>query len=198
MEISRAEFVRSFADSRLMDGLELPQIAVVGKSNVGKSSLINALTRHNKLAKVSSSPGKTRLINVFLINDIFHLVDLPGYGYAKVSKVEQAKWGPMTEGYLHGSKQLRHLLLLVDIRHPPTQLDRQMHAWLVHYKVPFTLVCTKADKLSRGKAAAQVKAIREALGVAAGDCISVSSETGAGRAELLQKIENVLGLENGN
>ena len=197
MEIHQAEFVRSFADSRNMTDLPiLPQIAVVGKSNVGKSSLINALTRRNKLAKVSSAPGKTRLINVFLINGAYHLVDLPGYGYAKVSKTEQAKWGPMIERYLQESAQLQHLLLLVDIRHEPTTLDQQMHAWLVHYGIPFTVVCTKADKLSRGKQFSQAKMIREALGADVADCLLVSSETGAGRDKVLARMGMVLGLED--
>ena len=157
MQIKKAMFVRSAADpSRIHMDPPLPEIALVGRSNVGKSSLINTICGQNKLAKVSSTPGKTRLVNFFLVNDAFYLVDLPGYGFANVSRAEKERWGAMIEGYLSQSRQLRHLLLLLDIRHDPTADDKQMAYYLQHYNIPCTIVATKADKLSRsaGKSAA--------------------------------------------
>ena len=136
-------------------GSELPEpkcaeIAVVGKSNVGKSSLINSLCGRNKLAKTSSKPGKTRLINYFLLNEEFYLVDLPGYGYAAAPKEEQAKWGRLMEGYL-SSGRVSHICMLIDVRHEPTALDRQMFGYIIYYGIPYTLIATKADKLAKTK-----------------------------------------------
>lgn len=157
MQVKKAVFIHSAADpARIHMDPALPEIALVGRSNVGKSSLINTFCGQNKLAKVSSTPGKTRLVNFFLVNDAFYLVDLPGYGFANVSHTEKEKWGAMIEGYLSQSQQLRHLLLLLDIRHDPTNDDKQMAYYLQHYNIPCTIVATKADKLSRsaGKTAA--------------------------------------------
>lgn len=166
------------------------EIAVVGKSNVGKSSLINSLCNNYKLAKTSQTPGKTRLINFFLLNRDFHLVDLPGYGFAKASKGEQRGWGELIERYL-SSGRVTHLFLLLDIRHAPTQEDRQMFQWVLYYGVPFTLVTTKADKLARSKRQQAANAAARALG-APPFAVPYSSETGEGREALLARIGQIL------
>lgn len=175
-------------------GSELPEkrsceIAVVGKSNVGKSSLINSLCGRNKLAKTSSKPGKTRLINYFLLNDEFYLVDLPGYGYAAAPKEEQAKWGELMEGYL-SSGRVDHIYMLIDIRHEPTALDRQMFGYIIYYGIPYTLIATKADKLAKSKRRPAANAAAKALG-APPYAIAWSTETGDGRRELLERIDAV-------
>ena len=149
MEIKSAEFVTSMAAYSSPDPA-LPQIAVAGKSNVGKSSLINSLCRRKALARTSSTPGKTRLINLFLLNGSFHLVDLPGYGFARVDKQEKARWGVMMEKYFRETEELKLTLHLVDIRHEPTQDDLQMNAFLRATNQPFLVIATKADKISRG------------------------------------------------
>lgn len=150
MEIKTASFVTSLAQYREEPPVTLPQLAVVGKSNVGKSSLINALCARKKLCKTSATPGKTRLINIFLINEAFHLVDLPGYGFAKVNQAEKQRWGEMMDDYFQDSTLLRHVLLLVDIRHEPTRDDVAMAQYFRQMGIPFTVVATKADKISRG------------------------------------------------
>lgn len=139
-----------------------PEVAVVGRSNVGKSSIINAILGRN-IAKVSSSPGKTRLINFFLVNDNFYFVDLPGYGFAKVSKAEREKWRKMIERYFHTRENLKNVVLLVDSRHKPTQLDIMMKEWLEALGIPFIVVGTKMDKLNQSEKAKAKKVIRETL-----------------------------------
>lgn len=166
------------------------QIAMVGRSNVGKSSLINALCNNNKLARISSSPGKTRLINFFCVNDRFSLVDLPGYGFAKVSKTEQENWSKLIEGYL-SSGRVSHIFLLIDIRHEPTQGDRQMLQWVLYYGVPFTLIATKADKLARSKRRQAANLAAKQLG-APPYAIPFSAETGEGKDEILERIGAIL------
>ena len=166
------------------------EIAMVGKSNVGKSSLINSLCNNRKLAKVSSSPGKTRLINFFLINQAFYLVDLPGYGFAKAPKTEQQKWGQLMESYL-SSGRVTHIFLLLDIRHAPTAEDKQMFQWILYYGVPFTLVATKADKLAKSKRAQVANAAAKLLG-APPAALAYSSETGDGRQMLLDTMGNIV------
>ncbi len=168
------------------------QIAVVGKSNVGKSTLINKLCRRNKLARTSSTPGKTRLINVFLLNGAFHLIDLPGYGFAKVDKREKQRWGTMMQDYFTRAEELKHVLCLVDIRHEPTEDDRTMNRFLRQMDIPFTVVATKADKISRGARSRYLAPICRALSVQPWEIICFSGEDGTGREELLEKIENVL------
>ncbi len=172
--------------------ITLPQLAVVGKSNVGKSSLINALCNRNKLCKTSSTPGKTRLINVFLINDSFHLVDLPGFGFAKVNKAEKQRWGDMMDAYFQQSTLLKHVLQLVDIRHDPTEDDVLMNRYLRQSGIPFTVVATKADKISRGARSKQLAPICRALLTQPWELIPFSAVTNAGREELLEKIEAAL------
>ncbi|MBR0219428.1 MAG: YihA family ribosome biogenesis GTP-binding protein [Clostridia bacterium] len=191
MEITTAEFVTSMSVYLAPDPA-LPQIAVAGKSNVGKSSLINSLCRRKALAKTSATPGKTRLINLFLLNGSFHLVDLPGYGFAKVDKQEKQRWGGMMEKYFRETKELRLTLHLVDIRHEPTQDDVQMNAFLRATGQPFLVVATKADKISRGARMKNLAPICRALQVQPWQVICYSSETGDGRDALLDAIEKAL------
>ena len=191
MEIKQAEFVTSMASYGNFAGKGLPQIAVAGKSNVGKSSLINKLCNRNKLAKTSATPGKTKLINVFLLNRCFHLIDLPGYGFAKVDKSEKKRWGDMMDGYFQESNHLMHVLHLVDIRHEPTQEDCEMNTFLRQAGIPFTVIATKADKISRGARMKHIAAICRGLYVQPWQVIPFSSEDGTGREEILAKIEEV-------
>ncbi|HID38374.1 MAG TPA: YihA family ribosome biogenesis GTP-binding protein [Calditrichaeota bacterium] len=154
---TQSTFVKSLTDFKDRPEPYLPEIAFVGRSNVGKSSLLNALLGRKKLALVSSTPGKTRLINYFLINNAYYFVDLPGYGYAKISKKEVAKWQSMIETYLLNSKQLKLVLLLVDVRREPMAADKQMADWLNYYQIPFAFVLTKTDKISNNQLQKAVK-----------------------------------------
>ena len=192
MEIKTAEFVTSMDQYREKPPITLPQLAVVGKSNVGKSSLINSLCNRRKLCKTSATPGKTRLINVFLINGSFHLVDLPGYGFAKVDKKEKMRWGAMMDGYFQQSTPLRHVLHLVDIRHEPTQEDIAMSQYFRQMGIPFTVIATKADKISRGARMKQIAPICRALLVQPWEILCYSSENGQGRSELLGMLGGLL------
>ena len=173
-------------------GKGLPQIAVAGKSNVGKSTLINKLCRRNKLARTSSTPGKTRLINIFLLNGEFHLVDLPGYGFAKVDKQEKLRWRKMMQDYFTGAEELKHVLCLVDIRHEPTEDDKTMNRFRREMEIPFTVIATKADKISRGARSKYLAPICRALSVQTWESICVSGEDGTGRDELLALLEGIL------
>ncbi len=190
-EIKKASFKTSVG----LGGSDYPQgvqIALVGRSNVGKSSLINSLCRNGKLARISSSPGKTRLINFFDINDgEFYLVDLPGYGYAEASKTEQAKWAELIEKYL-SSGNVTHIFMLIDIRHEPTLADRQMLQWIIYYNVPYTLIATKSDKIAKTKRRAAANAAAKQLG-APPYAVPFSAETGEGKPEMLERIEGILG-----
>ena len=197
MEIKKADFVTSLADYGPFEGIGLPQIAVAGKSNVGKSTLINRLCRRNKLARTSSTPGKTRLINIFLLNEAFHLVDLPGYGFAKVDKKEKARWGKMMQDYFTKSTELRHVLCLVDIRHEPTEDDLTMNRFLRETGIPFTVIATKADKISRGARSKYLAPICRGLLVQPWEIICFSGEDGTGREELLSRLEQILAEEPG-
>ena len=192
MDIKTAEFVTSLARYGAFPGKGLKQIAVVGKSNVGKSTLINTLCRRNKLARTSSTPGKTRLINIFLLNGNFHLIDLPGYGFAKVDKKEKERWGLMMQEYFTTAEELRHVLCLVDIRHEPTEDDRVMNQFLREMEIPFTVVATKADKISRGARMKNLAPICRALSVQPWEVICFSGEDGTGRDELLKRMSEVL------
>ena len=192
MEIKSAVFVTSLPRYGDFPGRGLPQIAVAGRSNVGKSSLINALCRVKGLAKTSSTPGKTRLINVFLINNSFHLIDLPGYGYAKVSKKEQESWGQMMGEYFDKAETLKSVLHLVDIRHEPCEGDRQMNAFLYGSGLPFIVAATKADKLSRAQRGKMMPVLARNLAVQPWDIVPWSSQTGEGRDKLLTRLEEAL------
>ena len=150
--------------SKLPDN-QKPEIAFAGKSNVGKSSLINALMNRKSLARTSAQPGKTQTINFYNINDVMYLVDLPGYGYAKVAESEKQKWGQMIENYLHNSKQLRAVFLLIDIRHAPSANDKMMYDWIVYQGYEPIIIATKMDKLKRSQISKHVKLVREGLGL---------------------------------
>lgn len=189
MVVRKAQFVQSLSAFREFPGQGLPEIAMVGKSNVGKSSLINNLTQNGKLAKTSSEPGKTRLVNLFLINEAFFLVDLPGYGFARASKQEKDKWAGMIEGYLQNTKHLRRVFMLVDIRHAPTQDDQLMVEYLRHYEIPFTVIATKADKLSKAQRGRSIPLICRTLAVQPWEVIPHSSKDGVGRDAILDLIE---------
>ena len=168
----------------------LPEIAFAGKSNVGKSSLINALMNRKSYARISATPGKTQTINFYNINQEFYLVDLPGYGYAKVSEQEKQKWGQMVERYLHGSKQLRAVFLLIDIRHDPSANDKLMYDWIVSQGYHPIIIATKLDKIKRSQRAKQVRTIRQGLGLLPGSIvIPFSSVTKQGRDEIWKLAE---------
>ena len=192
MDIKQAEFITSMASYGNFAGRGLPQIAVAGKSNVGKSSLINKLCNRSKLARTSATPGKTRLINVFLLNRAFHLIDLPGYGFAKVDKQEKARWGRMMQDYFETAEELRHVFCLVDIRHEPTEDDRQMNTFLRQMGIPFTVIATKADKISRGARQKQLAPICRALMVQPWEVICWSSEDGTGREQVQKLLDEIL------
>ena len=188
--IKNAEFMTSCGKGSSYPEKLRAEVAIVGKSNVGKSSLINALCNMNKLAKTSQKPGKTRLINFFRINGEFALVDLPGYGFAKASKQEQAQWGELMESYL-SSGRVTHLFLLLDIRHEPTAEDRQMFKYILYYAIPYTLVATKADKLAKSRRKQAANKCAKILG-APPYAIAFSSENGDGKHELLSRLEAVV------
>ncbi len=168
----------------------LPEIAFAGKSNVGKSSLINALMNRKSYARISATPGKTQTINFYNINNELYFVDLPGYGYAKVSQQEKQKWGQMVERYLHGSKQLRAVFLLIDIRHDPSANDKLMYDWIVSQGYHPIIIATKLDKIKRSQRDKQVRTIRQGLGLLPGSIvIPFSSVTKQGRDEIWELAE---------
>lgn len=189
MIVKKSKFVKSMSAFAAFPGQGLPEIAMVGKSNVGKSSLINNMTGNSKLARTSSEPGKTRLVNLYLINEAFFLVDLPGYGFAKAPKQEKQKWAEMIEGYLRGSEHLKRVFQLVDVRHAPTEDDQLMVEYLRHYDIPFTVVATKADKLSKAQRGRSIPVICRTLGVQPWEVMVHSSKDGTGRDRLLELIE---------
>ena len=167
------------------------EVAFAGKSNVGKSSMINALLNRKSLARTSAQPGKTQTINFYNVNDAMYLVDLPGYGYAKTSASEKAKWGKMIENYLHTSKKLQAVFLLIDIRHEPSANDKMMYDWMVYQGFTPIIIATKLDKIKRSQIQKNVKAIREGLKVKPGTVIiPFSSETKQGRDELWEVIDS--------
>lgn len=168
----------------------LPEVAFAGKSNVGKSSLINALMNRKSYARTSQQPGKTQTINFYKINEEIYFVDLPGYGYAKVSEAVKAKWGKMIEGYLHTSEQLRLVFLLIDIRHEPSGNDKHMYRWIVEQGFNPVIIATKADKLNRSQIPKHLKQIKTILNVTEGTpMIPFSSLSKQGRDEIWELIE---------
>ena len=170
-----------------------PELVFAGKSNVGKSSLINALMNRKSLARTSSQPGKTQTINYYKVNDEIYFVDLPGYGYANANIETKAKWGKMIEKYLHTSKQIRCIFLLIDIRHEPSKNDKQMYDWILHNGYQPVIIATKLDKLKRSQVAKCVKIVREGLGLPKeGVLIPFSSQTKQGKEEIYDFIENLL------
>lgn len=189
MKIGKASFVTSITGNQSFPGIGLPQVTVVGKSNVGKSSLINTLANQNKLARTSQKPGHTRLINVYDFNDQFHLIDLPGYGFAKVPEAEKEKWAEMINDFLLNSEHQVRFLHLVDIRHEPGELDKHMSAWIQQIDIPCTIVATKADKLSKSQAMRAVSQISKSLGVDPSCVVPFSAVNKQGKDQLLNLIE---------
>lgn len=193
MVIKNAKFLKS--ESRITAnyvGFNLPEIAVVGRSNVGKSSFINMLANNKKLAKTSSTPGRTRLVNYFLFNNNFVLVDLPGYGFAKASKQEQSGWENMITTYFAESENLVGIILLVDIRHTPTEQDKEMLSYLYAYNIPVVIACTKQDKIKRSEMAKKVMDISSTLMVGKENIIVTSSETKFGKEKICAKMQQLL------
>ncbi|WP_102401081.1 ribosome biogenesis GTP-binding protein YihA/YsxC [Haloimpatiens massiliensis] len=189
MEIKKAEFIISAVKKDQYPKDNLPEVAFVGRSNAGKSSLINTLTNRKKLAKTSSTPGKTRLVNFFLINEDLYFVDLPGYGYAKVSKKEKESWVKVIETYLIDREPLGKVVLLVDCRHKPTGDDIMMYNWIRHYNYKPIVVATKADKISNNELFKNLKVIRETLGMTKEEqIIKFSSLKKVGVQELIKAI----------
>ena len=193
MKINKAEFITSAVSAAQYPKSRDPHIAMIGKSNVGKSSLINAMTNRNKLARTSGRPGKTRLINFFWINDSFFLVDLPGYGFAKAAKSERERWGAMMEEYLAEDSQLKGVILIVDIRHDPTAEDIQMAEWIRYYQVPVLVAVSKSDKLGKTRRKPEADRVMGQLGfsqdVPAVFCSAVSRE---GIRDLLHQLDAFL------
>ncbi|MBO5460816.1 MAG: YihA family ribosome biogenesis GTP-binding protein [Ruminococcus sp.] len=174
----------------------LPEIAFAGKSNVGKSSLINALLNRKSLARTSATPGKTQTINFYNINEALYLVDLPGYGYAKVSEQEKIQWGKLIERYLNGSKQLKAVFLLIDIRHDPSANDKMMYEWIIEQGFQPIIIATKLDKLKRSQIQKHVKMVKEGLNLLPGTkVIPFSAETKQGRDEIWELVETELIVE---
>lgn len=193
MKISSAEIVISAAKEAQFPGTMIPEIALSGRSNVGKSSFINTLLNRKGLARISQRPGKTQTLNFYVINDRFHFVDVPGYGYAKVSKSEREAWGRTLETYFSSREQLRAVVQLIDSRHKPSEDDALMYNWLKHHGLKVILIATKCDKITRGKWSKARKEINEGLGKESGDpLILFSSETGQGKEEAWREIKEAL------
>lgn len=192
MIIKKASFITSAAGAKDMIVSELPQVAVVGKSNVGKSSFINYLANDGKLARTSKEPGRTRLINYFLFNEDFILTDLPGYGFARVSREEKKKWAATIEDYLDNEENLRLVCFLVDIRHDPTEDDKIMYNYLFKRAVPFIIVATKSDKIAKSKVKNQLRHLASVLKVGMDNILPVSSQNKTGKEQVLEKIEKIV------
>nr|WP_297967117.1 ribosome biogenesis GTP-binding protein YihA/YsxC [uncultured Mogibacterium sp.] len=194
MQINKSELEAVAVKPMQYPEPSVPEIAFAGRSNVGKSSLLNLLTRRKNLARVSGSPGKTRTINFYRINDEFRIVDLPGYGYARVSKSESEKWGAMMESYLENREGLLKVIQLVDIRHKPSAQDVQMYDYLKYFNLDGIVVATKADKVSSNQRSKNILEIRKTLGMSKSDkIIPVSALKKSGHEALLDEIENLLG-----
>lgn len=196
MKVHNAEIVISAVSPKQYPETKIPEIALAGRSNVGKSSFINTLIDRKNLARTSGKPGKTQTLNFYLIQEAFHFVDVPGYGYAKVSKTERVKWGQMIETYLTQREQLKAVISLVDVRHSPSQEDIQMYGFLKYYQIPVIVVATKVDKIPRGKRNKHESVIKKALNFdPSDDFILFSSETKEGKEEAWEAIEKYLELD---
>jgi GTP-binding protein len=195
IELRDARLVKTTVDPRDPPAPARPEIAFVGRSNVGKSSLLNALTGRKRLAHTSRTPGKTRTINYFAVGDGGYLVDLPGYGYARVPKRVHRTWRPMIEGYLDDNPRLRGVVALVDGRHAPTRLDRGMIGWLAERGLPTVVVLTKADGVPRGARRARYDEAREVLGLDPEQLLWFSSRSGEGKKELERAVRDLLDKE---
>ncbi|NYB74433.1 MULTISPECIES: ribosome biogenesis GTP-binding protein YihA/YsxC [Sedimentibacter] len=197
MIIKKAELLITAVKKEQYPDTVVPEIAFAGKSNVGKSSMINALLNRRSLARTSSQPGKTQTLNFYNINDSFNFVDLPGYGYAKVSKSEKEKWGKMIDTFLHNRKQLKEVILLVDIRHEPSNNDIQMYDWIKSCGYTGYVIASKADKLSKTQQIKSVNIIKKTLNITDKNIIiPFSSASKSGVEQIWDLFVNILGLEN--
>ncbi|MBY0123987.1 ribosome biogenesis GTP-binding protein YihA/YsxC [Bacillus sp. S/N-304-OC-R1] len=193
MKVTSADIVISAVKPDQYPGEALPEFALAGRSNVGKSSFINKMLNRKALARTSSKPGKTQTLNFFLINEMMHFVDVPGYGYAKVSKKEREAWGKMIETYLTSREQLKAVVQIVDLRHPPTQDDIMMYDFLKHYEIPCIIIATKADKVPKSKWQKHIKITKETLDLDPNDhLILFSSETGQGKDEAWSVLQSYM------
>lgn len=199
MKVTKAEFIISAVGPNQYPEDALPEIALAGRSNVGKSSLINRMINRKNLARTSSTPGKTQHLNYYRINDRVYFVDVPGYGYAKVSKSQREVWGKMIEKYLLERETLKLVLQIIDLRHPPTKDDELMYDWLKAYELPVCVVATKADKVPKSRWQKHLKIIKEALVLRAGDSLILfSAEEGIGKEELWAEISRYAELAEEN
>lgn len=195
MKVNSADIVISAVSSKQYPSDSIPEIALAGRSNVGKSSFINKMINRKNLVRTSSKPGKTRTLNFYIINDAFHFVDVPGYGYAKVSKTEQAKWGQMMEEYFQTREQLKLVVLIVDIRHKPTEEDVQMFNFASYLEHPVLIVATKLDKIAKNKRDQHIRQVRNAFITEYNDQPNVmpfSAETGENKEEIWAVMEKFL------
>jgi GTP-binding protein len=190
MKITSAEFIKSAFQKRDWTTDGRPEIGFLGRSNVGKSSLINSLLLRRGLARTSNTPGRTQSLNFFLVNESFYFADLPGYGFARVSKAMRAAWGSMAEQYLAERDRLALCIQLIDARHGPTTLDCQLHEWLVHHEKPHLVVATKADKLSKNELQKSISSARKQLPDA--KILAYSAQTGQGRDEVWAEINKAI------
>ncbi|MFY4774696.1 ribosome biogenesis GTP-binding protein YihA/YsxC [Metabacillus sp. RGM 3146] len=198
MKVTSSDIVISAVKPEQYPEVDLPEIALAGRSNVGKSSFINKMINRKSLARTSSKPGKTQTLNFYIINEALHFVDVPGYGYAKVSKSERDAWGRMIETYLTSREQLAAVIQLVDLRHPPSKDDIMMYGFIKHYDLPVIVVATKADKIPKGKWQKHLKVIKEDLDLVKGDpMVLFSSETGHGKEEAWAEIHKAINAKNG-
>jgi GTP-binding protein len=186
--IKNAQFLKSETDFSNYKGFDLPEIMLAGRSNVGKSSFINMLSNNSKLAKVSATQGKTKVVNFFLMNKEFVLVDLPGYGYAETSKVEQHRWGEIIDSYMESSKNLVCAVLLVDVRHLPTEQDKQMLNYFTFNNIPVTIVATKYDKIKKAERMKKISDIARDLKVGVENIYLISSETAYGKDIIVDRL----------
>ncbi len=192
MLIKSAEFVTSAVKPAQYPPADIPEIAFSGRSNVGKSSLINTLVNRKRLVKTSSTPGRTQLINFFCVNEVFNLVDLPGYGYAKVPAAVKRQWGPMIEAYLKQRESLQGVVLILDVRRTPATEERNFIDWLERYDLPVILALTKTDKLSKNKLPQRRQLISQALARDPDELILFSAKTRRGKSEIWSAIEQLL------
>ncbi len=191
MQIKSAEYAGSAAKSRQFLKRPIPHFVFAGRSNVGKSSLLNLLLRRKKLAHTSKKPGKTRLVNYFLINDRFYFIDLPGYGFAQVSHAEKEQWGKLIESYLKETPYVAVVFLLLDIRHEPSAQDRQMLEWLNHFQIPYTIILTKADKLSKSQSLRQRAKLAKSLAIDSQSIVATSINNASGISDIWAGIDHL-------
>lgn len=196
MYVKKAEFMLSVAESNKILTHSYPEIAIAGKSNVGKSSFINTITGNGKLARTSQEPGRTRLLNYFLINEELVFVDLPGYGFARVSDKEKKNWATLIDGYLLNSENLLNVFVLLDVRHDAGEHDKALLNFLYHHNIPFTVIATKADKLSRAQQSKRRVELANSIGIGKEDVILISSLNGQGREDVEKRIKSLLESKN--